>query len=136
MEITTPNIDAANQIGPDPRRRNAAIVSFETVNYDPNAPKPAKKSFWGSLFGAIGAMSPLGFLFPPLGIPMALAGMGLGGIGNKMKANAAANSQQNYRPMPMGYPGLSQGPVQLDPALATISDSRDTALYSSSKEIR
>ena len=136
MEITTPNIDASNQIGPDLRRRNASVVSFETVNYDPNAPKPAKKSFWGSVFSALGAFAPLGFLFPPIGIPAALAGMGLGGIGNKMKANAAANSQQNYKPMPMGYPGLAQGPVQMDSALVTISSSRDTALYSSSREIR
>lgn len=145
MAIINPNLEQTKQISQESIRLNSSRVKFETSTYNAAEPIKPKGSIFGKILGAFGSLvSPLAYIAPVLGpaAPFAaiggLAGMGVGAIGNSMNARKTANqvaAAQQQRPAPISYPGTTSAPMQNDPVMNVVLNTREDALYSSSQRM-
>lgn len=102
----------------DPNR-----IKLEARTYNPFEPKPPKRSFFGGIMKALGAIAgPVGFamtpFFPPAAI-MGAAGYGLHGLGTHLQNKAAAQNAANpVVANPVYYfPGIQPGGSGASPAM-------------------
>ncbi len=134
FDISSPSLDQGIST-PSGLRNSQNTLKFEVNNYNPFEVEPKKPGLLARIFSAIGKFAPLAAVAAPftggLSLIGAVAAQGIGNMGDKAivkNQQIEAQKQRNATPTFMSYPGMmSQVSVESQPALALISDSRQTA---------